>query len=126
MFPGRTITLTRLILVGCLGVMWATVAHGEQNRPAPDVTGDAWINTVPLELKRLRGNVVLVEFWTFGCINCRNVEPYVKAWHEQYADQGFIVIGVHTPEFAYEKKLKNVKRYVSEQHGLERRHERGQ
>jgi thiol-disulfide isomerase/thioredoxin len=58
--------------------------------------------------------VVLLEFWTFGCINCRNVEPYIKTWHRKYADQGLVVIGVHAPEFSYERVLANVQRYIQE------------
>lgn len=74
----------------------------------------AWLNSAPLRMADLRGNVVMVEFWTFGCYNCRNVEPYVKQWHQQYADQGFVVIGVHSPEFSHERQIENVKRYVKE------------
>ncbi len=81
---------------------------------APEVTSPAWFNAEPQSLSDLRGKVVLVEFWTFGCYNCRNVEPQVKAWHRQYADRGFVVIGVHSPEFAYEKNLEAVKRYVKD------------
>ena len=59
----------------------------------------------------------MVEFWTFGCYNCRNVEPYVKQWHKKFAPQGLVLIGVHSPEFDSERNLENVKRYVSE-HGI--------
>jgi len=54
----------------------------------------------------------MVEFWTFGCFNCRNVEPQVKKWHSTYADRGLVVIGVHSPEFDYEKNIDAVKNYV--------------
>jgi thiol-disulfide isomerase/thioredoxin len=56
----------------------------------------------------LRGKVVLVEFWTYSCINCINVMPYVKEWYERYKDQGLVVVGVHTPEYGYEKLTANV------------------
>ena len=56
--------------------------------------------------------MVLVEFWTFGCWNCRNVEPHIKQWHQKYQDKGLVVIGVHTPEFTYERKLDNLRNYV--------------
>jgi thiol-disulfide isomerase/thioredoxin len=69
---------------------------------------DTWINSPPLKLDELRGKVVLVEFWTYTCINCLNHLPYVKAWHEKYKDQGLVVVGVHTPEFAFEKSTRNV------------------
>ena len=62
----------------------------------------------------LRGKVVLIDFWTFGCINCRNALPHVREWHRKYKDQGLVVIGVHTPEFAYEKNIANVKRALSD------------
>ncbi len=84
---------------------------------APEVTSSTWINSHPLSQAELRGKVVLVEFWTFGCFNCRNVEPQVKDWHERYSDQGLVVIGVHSPEFAFEKDLRAVQRYVTE-HGI--------
>jgi len=71
-----------------------------------------WLNSGPLSMQQLRGRVVLVEFWTFGCRNCKNVEPYIKRWHKKYQDKGLVVIGVHTPEFAYERKLDNLRNYV--------------
>lgn len=69
-----------------------------------------WLNSEPLTAEQLKGKVVLVDFWTFGCINCRNALPYVKEWHRKYKDQGLIVVGVHSPEFAYEKKISNVQK----------------
>lgn len=73
---------------------------------------DAWINSPPLSLDALRGKVVLVDFWTFDCVNCLNTLPHVKAWHEKYKDQGLVVVGVHTPEYAYEKSNANVQAAV--------------
>ena len=70
---------------------------------------NGWLNSAPLTLEALRGKVVLLEFWTFGCYNCRNVLPHVRDWHAKYRDQGLVVIGVHAPEFAYERKLDNVR-----------------
>ncbi|MEO8326007.1 MAG: redoxin domain-containing protein, partial [Nitrospirota bacterium] len=70
--------------------------------PAPEIISPTWINSEPLEMEDLRGKVVMVEFWTFGCWNCRNIEPYVKEWHDKYAKQGLVVIAVHSPEFKYE------------------------
>src|SRR5438094_23499 len=72
---------------------------------APEVTGVAWLNSPPQTLAGLAGKVVLVEFWTFGCYNCRNVEPHVKEWHRRYAERGLVVIGVHTPEFGDERNV---------------------
>jgi cytochrome c biogenesis protein CcdA/thiol-disulfide isomerase/thioredoxin len=71
-----------------------------------------WLNSVPLSVEQLRGKVVLVDFWTYSCINCIRTIPYVRAWAEKYKDQGLVVIGVHTPEFAFEKKLDNVQQAI--------------
>lgn len=81
---------------------------------APELHNETWFNSGPLQLAALRGKVVMVEFWTFGCINCRNMNPWVRAWHEQYADDGLVIIGVHTPEFAYEQELGNVQAAMTE------------
>jgi len=82
--------------------------------PAPELTGiTAWINSEPTSLAALRGRVVLVHFWTFGCINCIHVQPYVKAWYDRYAGDGFVVIGVHTPELSFERDIANVRDAVA-------------
>lgn len=69
----------------------------------------AWLNSEPLTREQLRGKVVLIDFWTYSCINCIRTLPFVRAWADKYQDQGLVVIGVHSPEFAFEKKLENVK-----------------
>ena len=80
---------------------------------APELTGITdWINSEPLSLAGLRGKVVLLEFWTFACGNCQNVQPHVKAWAERYAHDGLVVLGVHTPELSFERDLGNVKKAV--------------
>jgi cytochrome c biogenesis protein CcdA/thiol-disulfide isomerase/thioredoxin len=71
-----------------------------------------WLNSEPLTAEQLRGKVVLIDFWTYSCINCIRTVPYVRAWAEKYKDQGLVVIGVHAPEFAFEKKIDNVKRAI--------------
>jgi cytochrome c biogenesis protein CcdA/thiol-disulfide isomerase/thioredoxin len=71
-----------------------------------------WLNSPPLTPEGLRGKVVLVDFWTYSCINCLRAIPYVRAWAEKYKDQGLVVIGVHSPEFAFEKNIDNVRRAV--------------
>ena len=79
----------------------------------PDFRGIShWINSAPLSMEQLRGKVILVEFWTYDCINCLRTLPYVQQWHERYRDQGLVVIGVHTPEYAHEKLLTNVEEAV--------------
>lgn len=77
--------------------------------PLLNFTGaTTWLNSPPLDAAALRGKVVLVDFWTYSCINCLRTLPYVRAWADRYQDRGFIVVGVHTPEFAFEKDLGNV------------------
>jgi cytochrome c biogenesis protein CcdA/thiol-disulfide isomerase/thioredoxin len=74
----------------------------------------AWLNSPPLTREQLRGHVVLIDFWTYSCINCLRALPYVTDWHERYKDKGLVVIGVHTPEFAFEKEERNVRRAAKE------------
>src|SRR6185437_9504668 len=76
-----------------------------------------WINTPdgrPLTLSKLRGKVVLVDFWTYSCVNCIRTLPYLKAWDARYRDAGLVIVGVHTPEFAFEHVVGNVRRAVGE------------
>lgn len=73
-----------------------------------------WLNSQPLTVEQLRGKVVLVDFWTYSCINCIRSIPYTRAWAEKYKDQGVVVIGVHAPEFAFEKNIGNVKKAVED------------
>lgn len=90
-----------------------TTYESSQPVAAPDLAAGDWINSEPLKLKDLRGRVVLIDFWTFGCYNCRNTLPFIKGWHDRYRDQGLTVIGVHSPEFDYEKNLENLRREVA-------------
>jgi len=80
---------------------------------APDLANGDWINSAPLKLQDLRGRVVLIEFWTFGCINCRNTLPFVKSWHDRYQAKGLTVIGVHSPEFDEERNVESLRREVT-------------
>ena len=80
----------------------------------PDLTGAVqWLNSPPLTAAGLKGKVVLVDFWTYSCINCLRTIPYVRAWAEKYKDQGLVVIGVHSPEFAFEKNIDNVRKAIA-------------
>ncbi|MBP9813841.1 cytochrome c biogenesis protein DipZ [Candidatus Woesebacteria bacterium] len=82
---------------------------------APEfIVGGAWINSPPLRLENLRGNVVLIDFWTYTCINCIRTLPYLKSWWKSYEDKGLIIVGVHTPEFAFEKEERNVKAAIGD------------
>ena len=81
----------------------------------PSLAGaNAWLNSPPLSAEGLKGKVVLVDFWTYSCINCVRSIPYVRGWAEKYKDQGLVVIGVHAPEFAFEKDIDNVRRAVAD------------
>jgi len=82
--------------------------------PAPELTNATWLNVdAPLRLADLRGKVVIVEMWTFGCINCQHVIPSLKDWHAKYKDAGLVIIGNHFPEFSYEAELENLKAAIA-------------
>ncbi|MEJ6023463.1 redoxin family protein [Ramlibacter sp. PS4R-6] len=76
--------------------------------------GTGWVNSAPITTESLRGKVVLVDFWTYSCINCLRTLPYVKAWAQKYKDAGLAVVGVHTPEFGFEMRGPNVQRAVKD------------
>jgi cytochrome c biogenesis protein CcdA/thiol-disulfide isomerase/thioredoxin len=85
--------------------------------PAPKIDGILqWINSEPLDLTTLQkqGKVVLIDFWTYSCINCVRTLPYIKNWHEKYHDKGLVIIGVHSPEFEFEKNLENIQQAVKD------------
>ncbi|MCB0119184.1 MAG: redoxin domain-containing protein [Anaerolineales bacterium] len=86
---------------------------------APELTNDTWLNVdAPLRLADLRGKVVIIDMWTFGCINCQHVIPSLKEWDQTYRDQGLVIIGNHYPEFSYEADLDNLKARVLD-YGIE-------
>ena len=111
---------------GAGGAMMAAASNGmmrasqtaADNQPPLPVEGQLpslngavqWLNSPPLTAQSLRGKVVLIDFWTYSCINCLRSLPYVKAWADKYKDQGLVVIGVHAPEFAFERNVDNVKK----------------
>src|SRR4051812_37610046 len=70
---------------------------------------DAWLNSPPLTPSALNGKVVLVDFWTYTCINWRRTTPYIRAWAAKYKEQGLVVVGVHSPEFSFEKNVNNIR-----------------
>lgn len=88
--------------------------HGlERPYAAPELVGiEAWINSPPLRISELKGKVILIDFWTYSCINCIRTLPYLKDWYAKYHDKGFEIIGVHSPEFEFERHLDNVKNAV--------------
>jgi len=110
-------------MMAASNAMTRTAASGSAADPAPlPVEGQLppldgavqWLNSPPLTAQALRGKVVLIDFWTYSCINCLRTLPYVKAWAQKYRDQGLVVIGVHAPEFAFERDIGNVKKAVKD------------
>ena len=104
---------------GAMSGMMAKASRRRQTLPVegtlPPLTGAVeWLNSPPLTAEALKGKVVLVDFWTYSCINCLRAIPYVRAWAEKYKDQGLVVIGVHAPEFAFEKNIDNVAKAVAD------------
>ncbi len=86
--------------------------------PAPEIADiEAWVNAEPMTLRSLKGKVVLIDFWTYSCINCVRTLPYITEWDRKYREHGLVIIGVHSPEFEFEKKLDNVKDAIA-QHGI--------
>lgn len=95
-----------------LGSAVKAIFTNNATRPAPELIGiQEWINSEPLNIKELnqQGKVVLIDFWTYACINCQRSIPFVLEWYEKYKDQGLVVIGVHTPEFRFEQNVETVK-----------------
>ena len=84
-----------------------------ESSAAPELAMGDWINSESLKLKELRGRVVLIEFWTFGCYNCRNTLPFIKGWDDRYRAKGLTVIGVHSPEFDDERNIETLRREVA-------------
>ncbi|QXI31321.1 cytochrome c biogenesis protein DipZ [Pseudomonas vanderleydeniana] len=103
---------------GSMMAMAAKTAATERSLPVegtlPDLSGAVqWLNSSPLNAAELKGKVVLIDFWTYSCINCLRSLPYVNAWAQKYRDQGLVVIGVHAPEFAFERDIDNVRQAVA-------------
>ncbi len=110
--------LTRLVSPNSSQSKELVKAATDARVQAPEFVGlDHWLNSAPLTMAGLRGKVVLIDFWTFGCVNCVNTLPHVKEWYARYKDQGLVVVGVHTPEFAFEREPTNVQNAVL-RHGI--------
>src|SRR5207237_3897940 len=111
-----TFAAGRMGALGALGAatQQAACAAAPAGAPMPSLDGaTAWINTPALRPPSLAGKVVLVQFWTYSCINWLRTMPYVRAWAERYGGRGLVVLGVHSPEFAFEKSLERVRRAVT-------------
>lgn len=112
----RTLPLLAAVVAAVLLSVFTGQAAATQDTPANYGTAPlyslsgatGWINSKPLREKDLKGKVVLIDFWTYSCINCIRTLPYVVSWYEKYKERGFVVVGVHSPEFAYEKSTRNV------------------
>lgn len=111
------ITITLLFAAITFGLATGYSPIKEFNVQAPDIRSDQWLNSKPLDWSTLKGKVVLVEFWTFDCYNCKNVEPYVKQWYKKHENKGLEIIAVHSPEFDHERDINNVKEYIKD-HGI--------
>jgi thiol-disulfide isomerase/thioredoxin len=104
-------TAAATVAAAQLGLARAAAAADEGRGDLASLeTATAWLNSAPLTAAGLRGKVVLVSFWTYSCINWLRSQPYLRAWAEKYRDRGLVVIGVHSPEFGFEKDLDNVRR----------------
>ncbi|MBI2579143.1 MAG: redoxin family protein [Candidatus Aenigmarchaeota archaeon] len=88
------------------------LSQGWMGKQAPEIDAVAWLNSKPLKISQLKGKVVLIDFWTYSCVNCQRTLPYLKQWHQQYSKKGLVIIGVHTPEFDFEKDAENVRSAV--------------
>ena len=100
----RAVAIVAVLTAGALAVPLTPAQPGARvGQVAPEITGASWLNSEPLSLAGLRGRVVFVEFWTFGCVNCQNVLPQLRGWHERYGPAGLTIVGVHSPEFLWEK-----------------------
>ncbi len=96
------------------GPMLTDLLRSDYGNAPEFIASGEWLNTKPLTMNELRGKVVLVDFWTYTCINCIRTLPYIKSWWEKYKDKGLVIVGVHTPEFEFEKNSDNVKRAVKD------------
>jgi len=106
---------TRIMLLTASTILFAAIfgatglIHKGLTKMKPSLSGaTGWLNAQPLNLEALHGKVVLIDFWTYTCINWRRTLPYIREWASKYKDQGLVVIGVHTPEFSFEYKLENI------------------
>jgi thiol-disulfide isomerase/thioredoxin len=126
----RSLAVTASMIAFCLvgatspGIS-GEVAHGgtaaftiaAAQNTAPDFAVSNWFNSAPLSMASLRGKVVLVDFWTYGCVNCVNTLPHVTELYAKYKDRGLVVVGIHTPEFPFERSATNVQAALK-RHGI--------
>jgi thiol-disulfide isomerase/thioredoxin len=114
----RAAALWITLALGALFALAVTVRPAQAAPKAPEFTHTVqaeWLNSKPLLLKQLRGKVVLIEFWTFECINCRRTQPWLHEIQRRYADRDFVIVSVHTPELPEERSIDNVRAAVAAQ-----------
>lgn len=119
---GKAIALLFAGILAVTCVRWAGSEAQAAGGPLPGTASSlqpldgavSWLNSPPLTPEALRGKVVLLDFWTYSCINCLRTLPYIRAWADKYRDVGFVVVGVHTPEFGFEHRPANVQRAVAQ------------
>ncbi len=93
----------------------SALAAKPSGRQIPEIQGiEAWLNSAPIKLSEQKGKVILLQFWTFGCINCQRTLPSIIKWHKDYASQGLLVVSIHAPELAFERSINNVKKAVQQ------------
>jgi thiol-disulfide isomerase/thioredoxin len=111
----RTNPSTRTLPIPIADATQTNATLAKDVKAIPDFQGiQQWLNSDPLTIADLKGNVVLIQFWTFACINCQRTLPYITRWHSQYQLQGLKVIGVHTPEFAFEREPNNIEQALKQ------------
>jgi thiol-disulfide isomerase/thioredoxin len=112
------LAVTAIAARGFAGNESIPVQFADARAAAPNIIGiSKWFNSAPLSIGDLRGKVVLVDFWTYGCYNCVNTLPYVTKLYETYKDKGLVVVGIHTPEFPFERSAGNVQAALK-RHGI--------
>lgn len=116
MGTARSVVLAIVILVAA-GMATARPARAAAPERAPEFTGIShWINSPPLTMRKLRGKVVLIDFWAYSCINCLRTFPHINRWYAKYKDHGLVVVGVHSPEFKFGMQRDNVEAAVKRFH----------
>jgi cytochrome c biogenesis protein CcdA/thiol-disulfide isomerase/thioredoxin len=116
--PNQKAAMTGPTMAGPAMMQAKPSAQSTEDLPVEDIMpsldgAQQWLNSDPLTMEGLKGKVVLIDFWTYSCINCLRAIPYVRAWAEKYHDHGLVVIGVHAPEFAFERNIDNVKKAIA-------------
>ena len=96
-------------------ILTPALAAKSSGRQIPEIQGiETWLNSAPIKLSEQKGKVILLQFWTFGCINCQRTLPSIIKWHQDYVSQGLLVVSIHAPELVFERSINNVKKAVQQ------------